>query len=59
MPAFYKVKEGDTLINLAERFYGDYKRWREIYMLNEDRLGRGGNLKPGQLLIMPPKDKQN
>jgi len=59
VPAIYKVKEGDTLINLAERFYGDYKRWREIYMLNQDRLGRGGNLTPGQLLIMPPKDKQN
>lgn len=58
VPAFYKVKEGDTLINLAERFYGDYKRWREIYILNQDRLDRGGNLKVGQLLIMPQKDKQ-
>jgi hypothetical protein len=59
VPALYKVHEGDTLINLAERFYGDAKRWREIYMLNQDRLGRGGNLTVGQMLVMPPQEKKN
>jgi hypothetical protein len=53
VPATYRVKAGDTLINLAERFYGDYTRWRDIYALNKDRLGRGGDLKPGLLLLMP------
>ena len=57
MPAIYKVQEGDTLASLAQRFYGDPKRWRDIYVLNEDRLGRGGNLKAGQLLVMPPAKK--
>ena len=55
VPLTYIVQEGDTLINLAERFYGDYKKWREIYSLNQDRIGRGGPLKPGQILIMPRK----
>jgi hypothetical protein len=51
----YRVKEGDTLINLAERFYDDYKKWRDIYDLNQDRLGRGGTLRTGQILIMPKR----
>jgi hypothetical protein len=51
----YKVKPGDTLLSLANRYYGDYNRWRDIYKLNQDRLGRGGNLRPGQLLVMPKK----
>lgn len=51
----YKVQEGDTLLSLANRFYRDYNRWRDIYILNEDRLGRGGNLRPGQLLLMPKR----
>jgi len=54
-PLIYTVREGDTLISLAERFYGDYKKWREIYYLNQGRLGRGGVLKPGQILVMPKK----
>jgi hypothetical protein len=51
----YTVKEGDTLLSLANRYYGDYNRWRDIYILNQDRLGRGGMLRPGQILVMPPK----
>ena len=51
----YRVKEGDTLLSLAKQFYGDYNRWRDIYILNQDRLGRGGSLRTGQLLLMPKK----
>lgn len=60
VPAVYIVKEGDTLESLAKRFYGDHKKWREIYILNQDRLGRGGVLKPGQRLVMPkPSNKES
>jgi nucleoid-associated protein YgaU len=51
----YKVKEGDTLLSLANTYFGDYNRWRDIYILNEDRLGRGGALRVGQLIVMPKK----
>ncbi len=51
----YRVRPGDTLLSLANRFYGDYNRWRDIYILNEDRVGRGGTLRTGQLLVMPQK----
>jgi nucleoid-associated protein YgaU len=54
----YKVRQDDTLLSLANRYYGDYNRWREIYILNEDRLGRGGTLRPGQLLRMPKGAKK-
>ncbi len=57
VPAVYTVQEGDTLESLAKRFYGDHKKWRDIYILNEDRLGRGGVLKAGQRLIMPKPQK--
>jgi len=51
----YRVQKGDTLLSLANRYYGDYNRWRDIYMINQDRLGRGGALRPGQMLVMPKK----
>ena len=51
----YRVQDGDTLLSLANQFYGDYNRWRDIYVLNQDRLGRGGSLRTGQLLVMPKK----
>jgi nucleoid-associated protein YgaU len=51
----YKVKEGDTLLSLANQYYGDYNRWRDIYILNQDRLGRGGTLRAGQMLVMPSR----
>lgn len=49
----YTVKEGDTLGSIAEEVYGDAGRWMEIYRANAGSLGRGGEVKPGQVLTLP------
>ncbi len=47
------VKDGDTLQNLAGLYFGDVKRWKDIYEANKEKLGRGGRLKSGTVLLIP------
>lgn len=53
-PDDYTVKPGDTLWDIAGRFYGDATRWREIYNLNKSVIGNNPDLiYPGQRFKMP------
>ena len=56
IPLTYIVKSGDTLESIARMFYGRAERWRDIYASNSDRLGLGGYLEPGQVLILPRQE---
>lgn len=47
------VQKNDTLQSIAEKYYGNTKFWNDIYQANKDNIGRGGVLKPGQVLIIP------
>ena len=49
----YEVQDGDTLQSVAAKLWGDPSRWAELYEANADRLARGGDLEPGQKLIIP------
>jgi len=49
----YVVREGDTLESIAASVYGNSERWPEIYRANSGSLGRGGEVKPGQVLVLP------
>lgn len=49
------VRKEDTLQSIAEKYYGDAKFWNDIYQANKDSIGRGGVLKPGQILIVPAR----
>jgi len=49
----YVVKDGDTLESIASSVYGDPERWPEIYRANAGSLGRGGEVKTGQVLVLP------
>lgn len=49
----YTVKDGDTLESVAVKIYGNPDRWMEIYRANSGSVGRGGELKPGQVLALP------
>ena len=50
----YTVQAGDTLSAIAEEFLGDGERWREVYEVNRDTIGKNPNLiKPGQELALP------
>jgi len=54
----YTVKPGDTLSEIAQHFYGQATRWREIYEANRRVLPEPEALRPGmRLMIPPPKDR--
>ncbi|MBI5211737.1 MAG: LysM peptidoglycan-binding domain-containing protein [Elusimicrobia bacterium] len=52
-PGVYEVQAGDTLRSIAEKLLGNPERWVDLYQANDDRLLRGGDLIPGQKLIIP------
>lgn len=47
----YRVKTGDTLWSLADRFYGNGRRWTEIARANE--IGQGQGLQSGAVIKIP------
>ena len=50
----YTVKSGDCLCAIARRFYGDDKRYIDIYNANKSIIGGNPNLiMPGQKLTVP------
>lgn len=53
-----KVENADTLKKMAARYYGDQGRWREIYDANKKRMKSPGDLRVGQMIYIPPKDKE-
>jgi nucleoid-associated protein YgaU len=52
----YEIQSGDTLLSIAEQFYGDATQWRTIYDANRDVIGNNPDaLKVGTSLKIPPK----
>jgi LysM repeat protein len=49
----YRVQRGDTLSSIAEKRYGDPRKWRLIYDANRAKLKSPESLKLGQTLILP------
>lgn len=49
----YVVRRGDTLRSIAIKVYGSAEHWMDLYRANNDRIQRGGELIPGQLLLVP------
>jgi len=47
------VVRGDTLFGLAQRYYGDRSRWRDIYSANRDILPNENSLAVGMELRIP------
>jgi nucleoid-associated protein YgaU len=47
------VKEGDTLMNLAQKYYGDKDRFSTILDANRDQLNAPDRLTPGTILVIP------
>jgi nucleoid-associated protein YgaU len=48
-----KVQKGDTLRRIAERVYGDQKRWTDIYDANRNLLRMPEDVRVGQVLVLP------
>jgi len=51
----YKAKAGDTLANIALRYYGDRNLWTHIYRANRSAIPDKDRLMPGTVLTIPPK----
>jgi 5'-nucleotidase/UDP-sugar diphosphatase len=52
----YDVQSGDTLLTIADQFYGDGSQWRRVYDANKDVIGSDPDkLKIGMKLKIPPK----
>ena len=55
----YTVKAGDTLLSIAERFYGDdsIRTFQDIYEANKDLIGDDPDqIKVGMTLKIPAKN---
>jgi len=49
----YVVKAGDSLSKIAQEFYGDAKRWKEIHEANKDKIKNPDALQAGWELVIP------
>ena len=55
--ATYTVGEGDTLVTISQKVYGDGTLWRKIYDANKGLIGENpDSIKAGSELKIPPKD---
>jgi nucleoid-associated protein YgaU len=52
-PRTYVVQKGDTLINLARRYYSDPARWKDIWQANRNTVPNPDRIMPGQELVLP------
>lgn len=52
-PEVYVVKEGETLISIARRFYGKASYWRQIQQANRAVISIDGKLKAGMEIKLP------
>ncbi len=51
----YKVRTGDTLSGIAERFYGSPAAWERIYRANRQTLKSPHRLPVGTRLTLPAR----
>ena len=51
----YTVQPGDTLSLIARQMYGDATLWRIIFEANRNTLSDPALIRPGQVLVIPPK----
>jgi len=51
----HTVVAGDTLIDLADHYYGDESLWPSILAANADRVSDPDNLQVGTILLIPER----
>lgn len=49
----YTVVDGDTLMGISRKAYGDSDGWRAIYEKNRDAIEKAGGIKRGLVLTLP------
>ncbi|MEM7621871.1 MAG: LysM peptidoglycan-binding domain-containing protein [Planctomycetota bacterium] len=51
----YRVRPGDALSKIAQRFYGSSRYTEFLYRANRDRLRSTSSIRAGQTILIPPK----
>lgn len=54
-----KITSTRYLTTMARHHYGDMNFWVYIYEENSDKLGHPNKIKPGTVVVIPPKEKYN
>ncbi len=52
-PRYHTVAKKDTLYGLARTYYGDQRRWRDIYDANCSTISDPNKIRVGQRLLIP------
>ena len=52
-PRYHVVVQGDNLGNISRKYYGEFKRWKDIAEANKDILPDPDKLKIGMKLVIP------
>lgn len=52
----YTIEKGDTLSEIAKRFYGKAKYWRQIHEANSAEIENPDRIFPGQVITLPAID---
>ncbi len=52
----HTIEKGDSLWDLAARYYGDGHRWKRIHEANREVLPSPNDLPVGAVLVIPPAD---
>ncbi|TET07561.1 MAG: LysM peptidoglycan-binding domain-containing protein, partial [Candidatus Atribacteria bacterium] len=52
-PDYYEVKKGDSLWNIAERFYSTGAKWIRIFEANMNKIKNPNKIYPYQRLTIP------
>jgi LysM repeat protein len=52
-PRTYTVEKGDTLSEIAKKFYGKASEYPKIFAANRDQLSDPDKIRPGQVLKVP------
>lgn len=50
---FHIVKHGESLSDIAQRYYGSSKLWKKIYKANRTEIEDVNRIKPATKLIIP------
>ena len=49
----YTVKKGDTIKDIAKKYFGARSKWKQIYQINQDVIPSSLKLKEGSKLVIP------
>ncbi|MBR4821296.1 LysM peptidoglycan-binding domain-containing protein, partial [bacterium] len=52
-PRIHVVGQGDNLGNISRKYYGEFKRWKDIAEANKEILPDPNKLKIGMKLVIP------